>query len=313
MHAAPPPPTPADAAGGAPAPSPRFDARAAQRARQRIEAAAEPPWLHTEAARRMAERLTWIKREPALVLDWSGRAGASAQWLARTYPSARVRAVREGGAVQRGAAPAPWWRRMWRAGADDVAVDETPGMGAGLLWSNMQLHFAPDPQPLMQAWHRATAPDGFLMFSTLGPGSLSLLRELYDEAGWGAPHAPFVDMHDLGDMLVAHGWAEPVMDQETLRLTYRSAEALVAELHGLGANFSPRRFAGLRTPRWRTRLCRALTQRAVDGLITLDIELVYGHAFRAPDAGPRVQAETQIALDEMKLMLRNAGSKKQAG
>ncbi|WP_374675913.1 biotin synthase [Ideonella sp.] len=316
MHAPVPPSTPADDAGGASASASRVDARASARARQRLDAAPEPPWLHAEAARRMAERLTWIKREPALVLDWSGRAGASAPSLAQAYPAARVLAVCPAGPGAEAAPPAPWWRRLWRPGEAEVAavaVDATAGLGAGLLWSNMRLHFAPDPEPLMQAWHRATAPDGFLMFSTLGPGSLSLLREVYDEAGWGTPHAPFVDMHDLGDMLVAHGWAEPVMDQETLRLTYRSPEALVTELHGLGANFSPRRFAGLRTPRWRSRLCHALGQRAVDGLITLDIELVYGHAFRAADAGPRVQAETQIALDEMKLMLRNAGPKKQAG
>jgi hypothetical protein len=32
--------------------------------------------------------------------------------------------------------------------------------------------------------------------------------------------------------------------------------------------------------------------------------LVYGHAFRAADAGPRVEAQTEIGLDDMKLMLR---------
>jgi hypothetical protein len=32
--------------------------------------------------------------------------------------------------------------------------------------------------------------------------------------------APLVDMHDLGDMLVQAGFADPVMDQETLTLTW---------------------------------------------------------------------------------------------
>ena len=54
----------------------------------------------------------------------------------------------------------------------------------------------------MAAWHRALAVDGFLMFSTLGPGSLEGLRGLYAARGWPPPHAPFVDMHDLGDLLV---------------------------------------------------------------------------------------------------------------
>jgi malonyl-CoA O-methyltransferase len=30
----------------------------------------------------------------------------------------------------------------------------------------------------------------------------------------------FIDMHDLGDMLVGCGFADPVMDMEVLTLTY---------------------------------------------------------------------------------------------
>ena len=58
-------------------------------------------------------------------------------------------------------------------------------------------------------------------------------------------------MHDLGDMLVQAGFADPVMDQEMLTLTWPDAEALLAELRALGGNADPARCAGLRTPRWR--------------------------------------------------------------
>ena len=68
-------------------------------------------------------------------------------------------------------------------------------------------------------------------------------------------------MHDLGDMLVEAGFADPVMDQETITLTWPSGEALLAELRQLGGNVDPRRFAGLRTPRWRSRLAEALEAR----------------------------------------------------
>ena len=36
-------------------------------------------------------------------------------------------------------------------------------------------------------------------------------------------------------------------------------------LRGLGANVSPQRFAGLRTPRWRDRLKAALGEQAIEG------------------------------------------------
>lgn len=292
----------------------RMDAAAARRALRRIggqaTAQARVPWLHEEAARRMAERLGWIRREPAHVLDWSGAAGASAAPLVAAYPRARHAHVEE--PTPSAGHAGPWWRR-WLGGGGSlpVASDAVPPGQAGLLWSNMRLHFEADPLPLLRAWRAALAPDGFLMFSTLGPGSLALLREVYEAEGWGAAHAPFVDMHDLGDMLVETGFAEPVMDQETLTLRYASAEALLDELHGLGANAAPRRFAGLRTPAWRQRLLRCLTARAdAHGRIPLQIELVYGHAFVAADAGPRVEARTQIGLAQMKLMLRKSRAPK---
>jgi malonyl-CoA O-methyltransferase len=256
----------------------------------------------------MAERLEWIKHQPEVVLDWSGAAGPSTGLLSAAYPRAEQLLWREDATEP--VLATPWWRRWMPGGSAPRSVESgsiEPG-SVGLAWSNMRLHFEPDPLPLMRAWHRALAPGGFLMFSTLGPGSLSLLREVYAARGWGDPHVPFVDMHDLGDMLVASGFAEPVMDQETLSLSYGSAQTLVAELRGLGANVAPGRFAGLRTPRWQGALLDGLRAGADrEGRLVMQVELVYGHAFRGPDSGPRVEAQTQIALDDMKSMLRGPG------
>jgi malonyl-CoA O-methyltransferase len=262
----------------------------------------------------MAERLEWIKAQPTQVLDWSGAAGASEALLARAYPKATQWRVDDPFVQAPAQASAPWWRRWGSTpSVQRMPAAEVPVAGAALVWSNMRLHFEPDPQPMLGAWRKALAPGGFLMFSTLGPGSLGLLRELYDDAGWGPAHAPFVDMHDLGDMLVASGFAEPVMDQETLNLDYRSTETLVAELRGMGANLAPQRFAGLRTPRWREALHHRLRRHADgEGRIRLQVELVYGHAFRAPDAGPRIEAQTRIGLSDMKSMLGNKRSRKKS-
>lgn len=294
-------PTPSASTGPAPT---RLDVQAARRALDRM-AALPTPWLHDEVARRMAERLPIIKQPPREVLDWSGRAGGGVQALRAAAPQARLTLVR--GAAPLAAAEPAWWRRAWPGGKGmaTLAPAAVPAGSAELVWSNMALHFASEPRAPMAAWRQALASEGFLMFSTLGPGSLGLLSEVYREAGWGSPFAPFVDMHDLGDMLVESGFADPVMDQEILTLTYASPQALLDELHGLGANLDPHRHAGLRTPRWRARLLAALAAQAgADGRIALAFELVYGHAFRAPDKGPQLQPESAIGLDEMKLMLR---------
>jgi malonyl-CoA O-methyltransferase len=121
--------------------------------------------------------------------------------------------------------------------------------------------------------------------------------------------ADFVDMHDLGDMLVHAGFADPVMDQEVLTLTWDDPEALLRELHGLGANASPDRFAGLRTPRWRERLLAGLREMASpDGRIHLQFEVAYGHAFKAVPRVP-LSAETTVSLDDMRTMVRNKSTR----
>ncbi|MBX3634388.1 MAG: biotin synthase [Rubrivivax sp.] len=285
-------------------------APALQHVVQRLQRAAAPPWLHDEVARRMAERLLLIRQRPRRVIDWDAFLGAGRRHLEAVYPQAEIVAV-EADAPRRDASAAalaqPWWSpRRWVGGAGTVLLASALPAAAGeLLWSNMGLHFAADPQAVMHRWQRAIATDGFLMFSTLGPGSLPELRALYAAQGWGVPHAPFVDMHDLGDMLLEAGFADPVMDQEIVTLTWADGEAALAELRTLGGNADPQRSAGLRTPRWRRRLAQALQQQAAgpDGRVRLSFEVVYGHAFR-PLARPRVQAETRLPLDELRAMVR---------
>jgi malonyl-CoA O-methyltransferase len=274
---------------------------------QRLQRAGNAPWLHGEAARRMAERLTLVKLQPAQVLDWWASLGGGGAALRAVYPKAQIVAVEAAGAVAQPAGTMPWWSpRRWTQPQPGACAEADVAAGsAQLVWANMMLHAVPDPQAVLRQWHRALAVDGFLMFSTLGPGTLESLRMLYRAQGWPPPLAPFVDMHDLGDMLVQAGFADPVMDQETVTLTWPDAAALLAELRTLGGNVDPARHAGLRTPRWHALLLQSLGNLAgADGRPALQFELVYGHAFK-PVPRARVTSETNLPLDDLRAMVRN--------
>lgn len=281
-------------------PTPRpVDPLALARIRRRLQAAVEAPWLHVEVARRMADRLRLIRRPPARWIDWNAHRGGGTALLRVVYPEAagqRVESLPPPSPVR------PWWRRWTRDpdAAAPCAPDEIPAGSTDLLWSNMGLHLESDPALEFGRWRRALAVDGFLMFSTIGPGTLVQLNALYAESGWGAPFAPAVDMHDLGDLLLEAGFAEPVMDQETLTLTWPDAAAALAELRSLGGNAAIDRFPGLRTPRWRDRLHAALeARRGADGRIGLAFEVVYGHAFCPPPRMP-VRHETRIDAEALR-------------
>jgi len=92
----------------------------------------------------------------------------------------------------------------------------------------------------------------------------------------------FVDMHDLGDMLVHAGFADPVIDMEMITVTYPGPDALLAELKAIGATNQTRgRPRGLTGRRRRQALHEALAGLARDGRVPATFEVVYGHAWKA--------------------------------
>ena len=269
--------------------------------RSRAGRLADPaaPWLHTEIARRMAERLVFIRQQPRQVLDWWSERSGSAEALAQHCPQALQRQADAAGQPL-SAPPRPWWQR-WRGNGEPEA-----GAPVDLLWANMVLHWSDEPDALLAAWHKTLEADGFLMFSCLGPDTLQELHAVYGQQGWGPPGRPFPDMHDIGDGLVRAGFADPVMDMEKLRLTWDSPRALLDELMTLGRNTHPQRHAGLRSRAWHAALQTRLEGlRGPDGRLGLTFEVIYGHAFRPPPR-PAVARETSISLDEMRQMTRKA-------
>jgi malonyl-CoA O-methyltransferase len=286
---------------------PTIDEAAAQRWERM--APARSPWLHEEVARRMEDRLQWIRLAPASWVHWEPvRGGLEAHaLLERRYPKAACFVVERNPQHARAAADRlsrPWWRR-WSPGV--LRHAEAPPGSAHMVWANMALHMSARPQSLIGAWHGLLATDGFLMFSCLGPDTLRELRELYRALGWPPPAHEFTDMHDWGDMLVQAGFAEPVMDMERITLTWETPGRLLQELRELGANLHPGRFPGLRGRSWRSRLERELagSLATADGRLALTFEIVYGHALK-PAPKVRVSEQSSISLADMRELLQAA-------
>jgi malonyl-CoA O-methyltransferase len=262
----------------------------------------------------MHERLQWILKKPATWLHWDPlRGGLQAHDLvAQHYPDAacfvpETHMGRAQAAIKKEATP--WWSlARWRS--HDTAW-KAPVAPVAMLWANMALHMDPDPQALITHWHGLLEVNGFLMFSCLGPDTLKELRALYRERGWPDPSHEFTDMHDWGDMLVAAGFAEPVMDMERINLTFETPQRLLQELRGLGRNLHVDRFPGLRGRGWHATLLEALASLP----LRLTFEVIYGHAYK-PAQRLRVEAHSEISLTDMRAALRSgkiAGGVKLAG
>ena len=256
-------------------------------------------FLRREIAGRMFERLSLIRAQPSQVLDAGCGEGDDLMALAQAFPqagllgvdaapamlnAARERSLHSGSRMQsllRRWLARPEASHLPRLACADFSRLPLAATSVDLLWSNLALHWHPQPHHVLNEWARVLRVDGLLMFSTLGPDTLLELREAYAVADLPASVLPFVDLHDYGDMMVEAGFADPVMDMEKLSLTYSSAEKLLADVRSLGGNPLQSRTAGLMSREKFAALCHALERkREADGRISLTIEVIYGHAFR---------------------------------
>ncbi|MBC8749940.1 malonyl-CoA O-methyltransferase [Paraburkholderia sp. WC7.3g] len=293
---------------------PAYDSRRLRRIFDRRAATFdEVAFLPREIAQRMRERLDYIKVSPASVLDAGCGAGEDIPALRERFPEAPVfgadlshgmlmRALRHdaGDTSWRRFLPASLGKALGARGprfaqADFSALPFTAG-AFEFIWSNLALHWHSRPDLVFPEWQRVLKVSGLLMFSTLGPDTLKELRGAYAEieAAHGVASRrhviDFVDMHDLGDMLVEAGFEIPVMDQETLTITYKSPESLLADVRRWGAYpFERDTHDVAHARRLRKALLAALeARRRTDGTIALTFEVIYGHAWKAV---PRTTAE----------------------
>jgi malonyl-CoA O-methyltransferase len=282
------------------APDPRdVDARAVRRAFGRAAATYDAAAvLQREVGARMMQRLDVVKIVPDAILDAGCGTGEAVGELSARYPGARVvgldaalpmvdaarmRARRANSLLRRLLSPL---RPKGHMSAPlfvcaDVNALPLEGVAFDLVWSNLTLQWLNDLPRAFAEFRRTLRVGGLLTFTTLGPDTLKELRGAFARTDGHTHVNRFVDMHDLGDMLVQSGFADPVMEMEQMTLTYADPRSLLAELKALGATNATRgRPRGLMgKARWQ-RMLAALEKMRRDDRIPATFEVVYGHAWK---------------------------------
>jgi malonyl-CoA O-methyltransferase len=281
----------------APRPDKRHVRRSFERAARGYDAGA---FLQREIGNRLLAHLDPVKIDPARMIDLGSGTGLFFDELAKRYPKAELVGVDlafDMLAVAR--ARKPWWKRaLAGGGARLVCADaENLPLAAGcadLVFSNLTLQWCRHESVFAEA-ARTLASGGLLIFSTLGPDTLKELRAAFRAADGHEHVNAFVDMHDLGDALVGAGFADPVMEMETLTLEYASVEAIARDLKSIGArNMLPGRPRGLSgRGRWAKMKERYEGARR-EGALPATFEVVYGHAWKT---APRHTADGRQVID----------------
>lgn len=253
-------------------------------------------FIQREIGDRLVERLDYVRLEPQRVIDLGCGTGVMSQQLLNRYPQADLigldLALGMVNETKRQAASS----RLSGVCAD---VQHLPFQDecADLLISNLMLQWCNDLVPVFQECVRVLRPGGLITFTTFGPDTLYELRNSWGQVD-GYTHASrFMDMHDVGDALLAAGFRDPVIDRDVITVTYPVVKGLLQDLKAIGANNATLgRNRGLTGKQRLQAFYQAYEHyRLADGLYPATYEVVFGHAW-APPIKPSPKPERFIPI-----------------
>lgn len=288
----------------------RLDPRAVRRAFDRAASSVDDcDVVGARARAQMLSRLEGLPLSPTVVLDLACGTGQATRALRDRYRRARVLALDLSTPMLAAAGRRASWRRSFDLiRADPCRLPLRDG-SVDLVFANLALPWATDPDGMLAEVRRVLRPRGYLSFSAFGPDTLRELREAWAAAD-EAPHVHrFADMHDVGDALVRGGFVGPVMDVERLTVTYGSLEGLYRDLRAVGGGNALEARRRTLTGAGRRRCAEAYyeARRDADGRLPATCELVYGQAW-CPDGGAAARGGRESVVPLTRLGRRGAPS-----
>ncbi len=262
--------------------------------------------VHGEARRRLLERLQLVRLEPACIVDLGAATGKGSVELAATFPEARVIAIDRSLAMLECTQARCASVALVTAVAGDAERLPLADNSADLIFANLLLPWCA-PDVVFSEAARVLREGGLLTFTTVGPDTLVEVRRAWAKIDAAIHVHGFIDLHDIGDLALRAGLTEPVMDVDTLKVSYRDTTSLVADLRACGAaNVA----AGRRTTltgrkRW-SAFCDALEATRSDGRFAVTVELVFGQAWGGGAAGLREHGEAVISVEELARQLKRS-------
>ena len=265
--------------------------------------------LQRQTGDELLDRLSLVTLQPKTVLDLGTGTGRNLSLLAKRYPKAQLIAMdiatgmlQQAKQNYRQAEGVKRWlpnsnKPIYLTGdAEKLPLVDN---SVDLVFANLALQWC-DPRVSFAEIQRVLRPDGLLMFTTLGPDTLSELRQAWATVD-DYPHVNlFYDMHDVGEAMMEASLAEPVLDTDRYTLTYQSAMALMKDLKVLGArNVNSGRRRGLTGKQTIKQVADGYEPFRHNGLLPASYEVVYGHAWGGQIKQQQHEGEIRIPVSQI--------------
>ncbi len=259
-----------------------------------------------EIGERLFERLQYLKIKPRFILDLGCGPGTFSKRLQACYPDAFIIGFDLAiGMLKEAKTKQGWWKK-WPLVAGDMLAMPFPDGLFDLVFANQVIHWAPSLPKLMSELGRVMNKNGCLMFSTLGPDTFRELRHVALGQDKHAHTNHFIDMHDVGDCLLAEHFLDPVVDMDMMTAHYPSSRALLQGLKAQGVrNINPKRNPGLTGKAAFNAFEQEISAfKTEQGKFPLTYEVVYGHAWKGEQRRLEKGTETTISVSELRKTYR---------
>ena len=239
--------------------------------------------LQREIGNRLLDRLDFVKMAPSCVLDVGAATGYCARLLEKRYKGADIICLDIAeNRLQLARKKTGWFHRQHFICGDMEALPLADA-SVDILFSNLTFQWTTSLTHTFAECFRVLKPGGLIMFSTFGPDTLKELR-----ASWAAIDSDihvnsFIDMHDVGDALLAARFSQPVVDRENITMTYKHVKQLLEDLKGLGASQvdapkHKRHFVGKEKMQAMIKFYESHYHQ--DGCFPATYEVLYAHAWK---------------------------------
>lgn len=257
--------------------------------------------VQAEIGQRLFDRLQYLKIAPKYILDLGCGPGSFSKQLAKRYPKAHIIGLDIAQAMLQQAKSKQSFRKKWSLTRANMQHLPFASGLFDLVFSNQALHWAYPLDTTFRELNRVMNVNGCFMFSTLGPDTFKEIKHAWAKVNAYAHTNEFMDMHDVGDVLMQEQFLDPVVDMEQLAVHYSSLSELIDSLKNQGVkNIHQRRNPGLTGKNnWQQFVSNFESLTTQTGKYPLSYEVVYGHAWKGANSKTSTGTETMIPISKI--------------
>jgi len=235
-------------------------------------------FIYQEIAKRMTERLNYIKLTPHQILDIGSGLNLDADLLKQKYPKSSLYKVDFAiNLLKKSKSTSRVMDRLFKLNSELICADALNlpilSQSMDLVWSDLVLPYITDLNGYFKEIRRVLKLGGSFLVTGLGVDSLWQLREV------GLNTYNFPDMHIIGDILVRLGFSNPVTDIEYITLEYDNFRQLLADIRLIGCGALSQKNSYLTKSDY-IHLEQSFAKLIQKDKLPLTLEIFYAHAWK---------------------------------